>query len=84
MTYYTPEFKQEFAHPEEEIKSYIATGNQVFKNSGMNIELKYFDCSFEEIDIWDEGKVQVVQDWVISRRQKDLKASCLNLMTLPC
>ena len=53
MTYYTPEFKQEFVHPVQEIKSHIAAANQAFRNSEMPIELKYFDCSFEEIDIAD-------------------------------
>ena len=54
MTYYTPEFKQEFVHPVQELKSYIAAANQAFRNSEMPIELKYFDCSFEEIDFEEE------------------------------
>ena len=54
MSYYTPKFKQEFANPEQEIKTYIEATNQAFKNSGIgSVKLKYFDCSFEEIDIMD-------------------------------
>ena len=54
MSYYTPEFKQEFANPKQEIKTYIEATNQAFKNSGMgSVKLQYFDCSFEEIDIMD-------------------------------
>ena len=65
MTYYTPEFKQEFVHPVQELKSYIAAANQAFRNSEMPIELKYFDCSFEEIDFEeiDIKDTPVVYNW---------------------
>ena len=54
MSYYTPKFKQEFANPKQEIKTYIEATNQAFKNSGIgSVKLLYFDCSFEEIDIMD-------------------------------
>ena len=55
MSYYTPQFRQKFSNNKDkaiqEIKTYIASTNQAFKHSKIPVELKYYDCSFEELDI---------------------------------
>ena len=55
MSYYTPEFRQEFSNSthtaEEIIKLYISATNQAFEHSGIPVELAYFACSIEELDI---------------------------------
>ena len=52
MVYYTPEFEQEFAKPQQEIKTHIAATNDAFIKSGLSQVQLQLHCT-EKIDIMD-------------------------------